>query len=354
MPRLFISKKKPRKAAQKHVPQKKRVVPSRAASSSSQRAGQGPVLSRKRKLARAKRPSASSSSAQSGPTCQYKHITYRGANSKGQQGFIVQYAGRTWGGYHSAVSDACKALSDAIHAVTGQRPRSLPLRSSGSRAQRPGKEAYWGVSYHRGIKRWVGNNRSLGKTYSTPLAAARALSSLEQTSLRSLPEPQKRQKFRTTELLDRARKLIQWGEQSGPELWIPADLETTKLHSSRSRLMFDSEPGLHALSLHMKYGPWKDMLLQVWHSHKQQFSKPYSEEPLNRRAERLILVASKTATWISKHRVASEWPQYCNRSRHREQGPSVVLRNLGVVITLQFEFFLKPDHIANCKVHSAI
>ena len=309
----------------KHVPRKKRAARSHAASSSSQ-----PVPPRKRRLASRKRPAASSSS--SAPVSKYKHITYRATNSKGQQGYIVQYGGKTWGGYHSKESDACKALSDAIHKVTGKRPRSLPLRfDSGSRAQKPGKEAYWGVSYHKNNKRWVGNNRSLGKTFKTPLAAARALAALEQTPVTSLPAAQKRQQFRTTELLDRARKLIQWGEKSGLELWIPADLETTKLHASKSRLMFDSEPGLRALSLHMKYGPWKGMLLEVWQSHKQQFARPYSEVPLDRRAERLIQVASETAKWISKHKVASEWPQYCNRFRHREQGPSIVLRNLGVV-----------------------
>ena len=313
----------------KHFPLKKRAARSHTASSSSQ-----PVPSRKRRLASRKRPAASSSSK---PVSKYKHITYREANSKGQQGYIVQYGGKTWGGYHSKESDACKALSDAIHEMTGKRPRSLPLRFNGSRrAQRPGKEAYWGVSYHKGIKRWVGNSCSLGKTFSTPQAAAKALAGLKKTRVKKLPAAQKRQQFRTTELLDRARKLIQWGEQSGPEVWIPADLQTTKLHASKSRLMFDSEPGLHALSLHMKYGPWKSTLLEVWQSHKQQFAKPYSEVPLDRRAERLIMVASETAKLISKHKVASEWPQYCNRSRHREQGPSIILRNLGVVKAFVF------------------
>ena len=44
---------------------------------------------------------------------QYLHITYRRRGK--QAGWIVQYDGRTWGGYHATQHDAAKTLQKAMN-----------------------------------------------------------------------------------------------------------------------------------------------------------------------------------------------------------------------------------------------
>ena len=39
----------------------------------------------------------------------------------------------------------------------------------------------------------------------------------------------------------------------------------------------------------------------------------------------------KTAELIAKAPVEKSWPLNCNRSRHREQGPAIFLKTLGII-----------------------
>ena len=45
----------------------------------------------------------------------YLHITYRRQRRGKQAGWIVQYDGRTWGGYHATQHDAAKTLQKAMN-----------------------------------------------------------------------------------------------------------------------------------------------------------------------------------------------------------------------------------------------
>ena len=206
-------------------------------------------------------PSASSSSAspKKPPLIPYKFIHFRKTTC--QTGFLVQHGGRLHGGFHPTLKAAVACLRDVLSKL---KPpvTELPRRSTTSTAvQSKAKKAYYGISYHKRLKKWVGNTVALGATFDTPEAAYKAL--LQKKPAAKACRAYRRPKISAAELVDRSKKLSQWGEM-GPHLYLPPDLLASIKHAKLSRKMFQAEVGLEMLSLHLKYEPWKEALLQSW------------------------------------------------------------------------------------------
>jgi hypothetical protein len=218
----------------------------------------------------------------------------------------------------------------------------LPRRESTQvEARSAGKSAkgYFGISYHKGSQRWVGNREPLGATYPTAKLAYQALLKKKPSARSGVAK--KRAKISVVELVDRTRKLVRWGEK-GPEPYLPPDVLSSVKHARLSSKMYQAEPGLEMLSLHLKYEPWKDALLASWKALGSR--KPAPDATVTQRAELMLTVAKKAAERIASSPVAPAWPRNANRFRHREQGPSITLRNLGVVGALALDL---PFHISN-------
>ena len=258
----------------------------------------------------------------------FRHIGYR--TTKYQAGWIVQYGGKTVGGFHLSESDACRTLRSAIKSATGRFVKTLPLKPMkrrGAVPKQPTKGAKYGISFHKGIGRWVGNQVALGQTYATKEKAHQALVRLRPAAKTSTPL--KRQAVSVSDLMDRTQKLVRWGEKGN---WLPPDLIATRDHAVKSQTMFEFEPSLEPLSLHLKYGPWKDALLKSFQDTAEAKSGlAVKSKSKSCRARFLKKVALSAAKVISRHPVSPEWPKNANRFRHREQGPSMCLRNLGLV-----------------------
>ena len=284
-----------------------------------------------------RRPSAASSSSSSSLSAagkkkkkvsRFRHISYR--TTKTQEGWIVQYGGRTHGGFHLNESDAWRTLRSAIKSATGRFVKTLPLKRSRAVPKQPttsSKDAKYGISFHKGIGRWVGNQVSLGQTYATSEEAHQALLRLRPAAKTSTPL--KRQAVSVSDLMDRTQKLVRWGEKGN---WLPPDLIATRDHAVKSQTMFEFEPSLEPLSLHLKYGPWKDALLKSFQDTAEAKSGlAVKSKSKSCRARFLKKVALSAAKVISRRPVSPEWPKNANRFRHREQGPAVCLQNLGLV-----------------------
>ena len=207
------------------------------------------------------------------------------------------------------------------------RRRLAPVKKEGSKVD---KKSYFGISYHKRLNRWVSNREPLGRTFDTAKEAHTALVK-KRPSVRSR-KAKSRPKLSASNLAERARLLMKWGE-TGARLWLPPDLMASFQHAKLSRRMFEADPALEMLSLHCKYEPWKAALLQSW---RELGSPQHRTEDVAARAKMMQSVALKAAARVA-HRlspVSSAWPSNANRFRRREQGPSITLRNLGVASAL--------------------
>lgn len=270
--------------------------------------------------------------------CKYKHITWR--STPNQSGWVVQAGGRTHGGFHKSVKAACVTLRSALKL---KKTDQLPLRASSStssadsasRAAHAPRNRLYGVSYHRRLKRWVGNQCPLGATYKTAAEAHAALCKVLKRPAAALPRGQKRQ-LTPVNTLQRLQCLQLYGE-GGTAKYLPADLTAAYRHMSISADMFEDDPSLLGVSLSLKYGPWKDALFSAWKERKKLRSGnakrqvPLKKLPLPDRADELQKIISAAALLISKKPVELHWPRNANRFRHREQGPTKTLLNLGIV-----------------------
>lgn len=98
----------------------------------------------------------------------YKHISWREAGR--QAGWIVQWQGKTHGGFHGSQDaaretlQAAMGLSSAAEVPRVQRSASAPSRAT---------TRYVGVYFHKGKGSYTTRDWTQG-TFSTPRAAARA------------------------------------------------------------------------------------------------------------------------------------------------------------------------------------
>ena len=251
----------------------------------------------------------------------HKYISWR--QTEKQEGWIVQYKGSTWGGFHPSIKKANLALKQA-RAYHGD---AVPVVVKKGRSAK--KQHYYGISYHKGIKRYVGNARPLGQTFETAKEAFMQLCKVLHLSPTSMPGPNHRF-MAPHKMLFRIQRLIKWGESHADQQWLPADLEATYQHCSRpqTKAMYNAEPSLECASMSLKYLPWKDALVEAWQLMERPKTKSLS---LSQRAKVVAQVLKKTAELIAKAPVEKSWPLNCNRSRHREQGPAIFLKTLGVI-----------------------
>ena len=123
----------------------------------------------------------------SSKACRFRHISYR--SSSQQSGYVVQYSGKTWGGFHLDVKTACDTLRKAIKETTGRNVRELPLKPGLAQTKKRSSRKYWGISFHKGRQRWVGNKVPLGATFGSAEEAHQALSKVLKRPAKSLPKP---------------------------------------------------------------------------------------------------------------------------------------------------------------------
>ena len=71
-----------------------------------------------------------------------------------QTGWVVQWQGKTHGGFHATEKEAKDRLRAAMALEVG---KPLPLKAKFRKRGSPEAKAPWGISFHRGSQRWVGN-----------------------------------------------------------------------------------------------------------------------------------------------------------------------------------------------------
>ena len=110
----------------------------------------------------------------------YKHMTFR--RTRWQQGWVVQYGGKTWGGFHKTQQEALPMLRAALGLPKGATlPRHVILRPASSSprcdsaSSGPASSGFTGISFHKRLKRWVANQFTLGKTFTTKEDAVKAV-----------------------------------------------------------------------------------------------------------------------------------------------------------------------------------
>ena len=203
---------------------------------------------------------------------QYKYIHWR--KSASQKGFIVQYNGKTHGGFNANLEVAKRILRGVLRLRPGQR---LPVR-------KPKQKMSGRV------------NRAMPK--------------------------------RTLQKVQFLSKYIQARQSRVPDGGWPCDMEASLVQAHRSKAMYAAEPALHFLSLGLKYGPLKESLLRLWGAAGKLKGKDLK---IMARVLHLKKLVKGLAQGNAKSPVPKVWPQNCNRFRYREQGPHIVYKRLGII-----------------------
>ena len=240
----------------------------------------------------------------------YRHITYRSQGKKGkwgagaQAGWIVQYDGRTWGGFHETQHDAAKTLQQAMGlSCLSELPR-LP-----GAPPAPAVSRFTGVYWHKNKNRWTA--RSASCSFASVGAAARATDA-----------PRKRPKPSTiVQRLKFIRRVFDAGE-------LPADLEDLFSRAKPFERMCRQEPVLEPIGIQLKYGPWRAKLIECWQASRVQRPAPLS---VKQRTQSIFQVLVKVAKAVSKEGVPF-WSQHAGRGVSRHSGGQMVLKSLGVLI----------------------
>ena len=206
-----------------------------------------PLRVRKRPAASAsllKRPVARAPSVQ-GPVEPrlYRHISYR--STKTQKGWIVQWKGRTWGGFHRTQREAAKALQKAMGLP---RVSMVPKLLGASSVQRPKWSAsrFTGVYWNKSKGRWTTRDSSKGYFVSAA-EAARATGA-------------KRKQLKPTTIVQRVKFMRQIFDADE----FPADLEDLESRAEALQQVCKQEPALEPIGIQLKYGPWRAALIESW------------------------------------------------------------------------------------------
>ena len=263
----------------------------------------------------------------------FRHITFR--RTQTQSGWLVQYRGRTHGGFHATQEEAARTLRDAMKLATiAQLPQVGRQRPAVPR----GKASYHGVTYHAGLGRYVVNDVVTGSTFANARDAATARSQ----AMRANPSPTPR-KPGPKEIVARMRRLRPIYLPRGAPPKLPADLLATLDHARKSKLMFRKEPAAEILSIQLKYGPWKDALLEAWtehHARRRGAKRPLANDQqvpdvndrhVKSRAAALQKVLCRTAEMMARDKCPNAWSTNCGRFVGRHSAPPVVLQHLGIL-----------------------
>ena len=115
----------------------------------------------------------------------------------------------------------------------------------------------------------------------------------------------------------------------------PADLRSAFTHVRKSMVMYNAEPALEAVSIQLKYEPWRQALLACWTEE----GKPggildvagLTDSDLCARASRLRAVPTHTIQYMSKTQAAEVWSSNRSCTVGRHSSPQMVLRHLGLL-----------------------
>ena len=271
-------------------------------------------------------------------------ITYRekcksDASRAQQTGYIVQVRGKTIGGFHKTYASAVETLRQA-KGVTSSK--MLPLKTK-----------YRKEACLKGLrvpylfcrrKRWYSPQVPLGKTYPTAELAMQAVKKSREGKT-FLSKAKKRMKVEKSgpippgKLAHRVRCLLKFTLKDPTKKWLPPDAAAAAYHRVASSNMYNCDVALHFISLLLKFGPWKDMLLECWqkgptwptpgkraHSPEsracEQVDFKQRIELAGKRSKALSKLLQSTAHGISCKPVQPEWGANANRHGSHFNGPA--------------------------------
>lgn len=261
-----------------------------------------------------------------GKARKYKHISWRQTNHTA--GWIVQWRGKTIGGFHADEEDAAETLRKARGLKRKSQlevaSASGPLRASQQRS------AFMGVSFHKGFQRFVVHDVSTGGTYSTARADAKA-----RAEALGLPAPARR--IGSKELVKRISFMRKVYMPVRGQVRLFADLRSAAKHASsrESQAMFAAEPTLEMMCIQLKYDPWRNSLLSAWkkvgrRSVACRDVKSLRDDGLHERACHLHAVLVHVVRNMDKAHLAA-WSSNCSRIVGRHSSPERVLQHLGIL-----------------------
>ena len=187
------------------------------------------------------RPAAHASSVQGVEPRLYRHITYR--STQYQKGWIVQWNGRTWGGFHETQREAAKELQRAMGLP---RLSMLPKLPGTSSVQPQPVSRSKGVYWKKQRGRWTTRDSSKGY-FDSPAEAALATGA-------------KRKQLKPTTIVQRVKFMRRiFDAHEGP-----ADLEDLESRAESLQQVCQQESALEPIVVQLKYGPWRAALIESW------------------------------------------------------------------------------------------
>jgi hypothetical protein len=276
-------------------------------------------------------------------------ITYRdkckSAASRAQQtGYIVQVKGKTIGGFHKTYASAVEALCNA-KGVTSSK--LLPLKTKYRKEARlkglkvpylfcrrkcvgTAHRCPWAKLAMQAVKK----SRE-GKTF---LSKAKKEMQVEKSG----PIPPRK-------LAHRVRCLVKFTLKDPTKKWLPPDAAAAAHHREASRNMYNCDAALHFISLLLKFGPWKDMLLECWQKGPtwptpgkrarspesracEQVDFKQKIELAGERSQALAKLLQSTAHGISCKPVQPEWGANANRHGSHYNGPASQMHPVHTVL----------------------
>ena len=100
-------------------------------------------------------------------------------------------------------------------------------------------------------------------------------------------------------------------------------------------VMFNAEPPLDVVSIHLNYEPWRQALLACWKEEGQPGGiidvVGLTDPDLCARASRLRAVLTRTIQYMSKTQVAKACSSNCSCTVGRHSSPQIVLHHLGLL-----------------------
>ena len=284
----------------------------------------------KRPASIAQRPA--SSMMGDGETRRYKYIYFR-KSSKGQTGWVVQYKGKTWGGFHQTQDDAAHTLRRVMGVASIKQLPGIVAHKPQQLQGRPSK--YHGVYFHKQSGKWGASGMQLGKLFATEEAAASAVK--DATTLRkghkrprpsSSAEGELKSSMAPKTIVMRVRFLSRVYHKR-KKLLLPADVMACFARWGRFSSMFKEEPTTQVLTLQCKYAPWMDAMREAWNTRPKSKS---SASSVQERASTLHYVLLRTAEKIQQEPIAKRWVDHAGRAVCRHSGGCQVLRGLGIIM----------------------
>ena len=262
-----------------------------------------------------------------GQARKYKHISWR--QTKHTAGWVVQWQGRTIGGFHENEEDAAETLRKARGL---KRKNQLELATgSGARTAPPQRSAFRGVCFHKGFHRFVVHDVSTGGTYITAREAAMARAE-------ALGDSSPLKKISAKELIKRISFMRKVYMPLNGIVKLFADLSSAEKHASsrKSQAMFTAEPTYEMICIQLKYDPWRDSLVSAWYMLGRPSAaclhvESLDDDGLHERARQLHAVLVQTVRNMADADTAA-WSSNCSRFVGRHSAPEMVLHHLGILV----------------------